>query len=51
MLEVNDLAKRYGPVVALDGATFTARLPVRVPASLAPGSAVAYIDAKASLPK
>ena len=25
MLEIIDLAKRYGPVVALDGATFTAR--------------------------
>ena len=25
MLEINDLAKRYGHVVALDGATFTAR--------------------------
>ena len=25
MLEIRDLSKRYGPVVALDGATFTAR--------------------------
>ena len=25
MLEILDLTKRYGPVVALDGASFTAR--------------------------
>ena len=38
MLEVNDLAKRYGPVVALDGATFTAR-PGRIVGFLGPNGA------------
>jgi ABC-2 type transport system ATP-binding protein len=38
MLEVIDLAKRYGPVVALDGATFTAR-PGRIVGFLGPNGA------------
>ena len=38
MLEVNDLAKRYGPVVALDGASFTAR-PGRIVGFLGPNGA------------
>jgi ABC-2 type transport system ATP-binding protein len=38
MLEVNDLAKRYGTVVALDGATFTAR-PGRIVGFLGPNGA------------
>src|SRR5688572_21510727 len=38
MLEVNDLAKRYGPVVALDGATFSAR-PGRIVGFLGPNGA------------
>ena len=38
MLEVNDLAKRYGRVVALDGATFTAR-PGRIVGFLGPNGA------------
>ncbi len=38
MLEIDDLAKRYGPVVALDGATFTAR-PGRVVGFLGPNGA------------
>jgi ABC-2 type transport system ATP-binding protein len=38
MLEINDLAKRYGPVVALDGATFTAR-PGRIVGFLGPNGA------------
>ena len=35
MLEINDLAKRYGPVTALDGASFTAR-PGRIVGFLGP---------------
>ena len=38
MLEVTDLAKRYGRVVALDGATFTAR-PGRIVGFLGPNGA------------
>jgi len=38
MLEIIDLAKRYGPVVALDGATFTAS-PGRVVGFLGPNGA------------
>jgi ABC-2 type transport system ATP-binding protein len=38
MLEVIDLAKRYGPVVALDGATFTAA-PGRIVGFLGPNGA------------
>jgi ABC-2 type transport system ATP-binding protein len=38
MLEINDLAKRYGPVVALDGATFSAR-PGRIVGFLGPNGA------------
>ena len=38
MLEIDDLAKRYGSVVALDGATFTAR-PGRVVGFLGPNGA------------
>ena len=38
MLEIDDLAKRYGPVVALDGATFTAR-PGRIVGFLGPNGA------------
>jgi ABC-2 type transport system ATP-binding protein len=38
MLEVNDLAKRYGRVVALDGASFTAR-PGRIVGFLGPNGA------------
>jgi ABC-2 type transport system ATP-binding protein len=38
MLEIDDLAKRYGPVVALDGATFSAR-PGRVVGFLGPNGA------------
>jgi ABC-2 type transport system ATP-binding protein len=38
MLEINDLAKRYGPVIALDGATFTAR-PGRIVGFLGPNGA------------
>ena len=38
MLEINDLAKRYGSVVALDGATFTAR-PGRLVGFLGPNGA------------
>ena len=38
MLEVRDLAKRYGPVVALDGATFDAR-PGRIVGFLGPNGA------------
>jgi ABC-2 type transport system ATP-binding protein len=38
LLEVRDLAKRYGPVVALDGATFTAR-PGRLVGFLGPNGA------------
>jgi ABC-2 type transport system ATP-binding protein len=38
MLEIDDLAKRYGNVVALDGATFTAR-PGRVVGFLGPNGA------------
>ena len=38
MLEVIDLAKRYGPVVALDGASFTAR-PGRIVGFLGPNGA------------
>ena len=38
MLEIIDLAKRYGPVVALDGATFTAR-PGRIVGFLGPNGA------------
>ncbi len=38
MLEVVDLTKRYGPVVALDGATFTAR-PGRIVGFLGPNGA------------
>ena len=38
MLEVSDLTKRYGPVVALDGATFTAR-PGRIVGFLGPNGA------------
>jgi ABC-2 type transport system ATP-binding protein len=38
MLEVIDLAKRYGPVVALDGATFNAR-PGRIVGFLGPNGA------------
>jgi len=38
MLEVIDLAKRYGPVVALDGATFSAR-PGRIVGFLGPNGA------------
>ena len=38
MLEVNDLAKRYGRVIALDGATFTAR-PGRIVGFLGPNGA------------
>jgi ABC-2 type transport system ATP-binding protein len=38
MLEIDDLAKRYGPVVALDGASFSAR-PGRVVGFLGPNGA------------
>ena len=38
MLEILDLAKRYGPVVALDGATFSAR-PGRIVGFLGPNGA------------
>ena len=38
MLEINDLAKRYGNVVALDGATFSAR-PGRIVGFLGPNGA------------
>jgi ABC-2 type transport system ATP-binding protein len=38
MLEITDLAKRYGPVVALDGASFTAR-PGRIVGFLGPNGA------------
>jgi len=38
MLEILDLAKRYGPVVALDGTTFTAR-PGRIVGFLGPNGA------------
>ena len=38
MLEIRDLAKRYGPVVALDGATFSAR-PGRLVGFLGPNGA------------
>ena len=38
MLEIDDLAKRYGSVVALDGATFTAR-PGRIVGFLGPNGA------------
>jgi ABC-2 type transport system ATP-binding protein len=38
MLEINDLAKRYGDVVALDGASFTAR-PGRLVGFLGPNGA------------
>jgi len=38
MLEIRDLAKRYGPVVALDGATFDAR-PGRIVGFLGPNGA------------
>ena len=38
MLEIDDLAKRYGPVVALDGASFQAR-PGRVVGFLGPNGA------------
>lgn len=38
MLEIDDLAKRYGPVVALDGASFTAQ-PGRVVGFLGPNGA------------
>ena len=38
MLEIIDLAKRYGPVVALDGATFAAR-PGRIVGFLGPNGA------------
>jgi ABC-2 type transport system ATP-binding protein len=38
MLEIDDLAKRYGPVVALDGATFTAA-PGRIVGFLGPNGA------------
>ena len=38
MLEIQDLSKRYGPVVALDGATFTAR-PGRIVGFLGPNGA------------
>ena len=38
MLAIDDLVKRYGPVVALDGATFTAR-PGRVVGFLGPNGA------------
>ena len=38
MLEIIDLAKRYGPVVALDGASFTAR-PGRIVGFLGPNGA------------
>jgi ABC-2 type transport system ATP-binding protein len=38
MLEIIDLAKRYGPVVALDGATFTAS-PSRIVGFLGPNGA------------
>jgi len=38
MLEISDLAKRYGTVVALDGATFTAR-PGRIVGFLGPNGA------------
>ena len=38
MLEITDLAKRYGPVVALDGATFTAS-PGRLVGFLGPNGA------------
>ena len=38
MLEIIDLAKRYGPVVALDGATFNAR-PGRIVGFLGPNGA------------
>ena len=38
MLEIDDLAKRYGSVVALDGATFTAR-PGRLVGFLGPNGA------------
>jgi ABC-2 type transport system ATP-binding protein len=38
MLEITDLSKRYGPVVALDGATFTAR-PGRIVGFLGPNGA------------
>jgi ABC-2 type transport system ATP-binding protein len=38
MLEINDLSKRYGPVVALDGATFTVR-PGRLVGFLGPNGA------------
>jgi ABC-2 type transport system ATP-binding protein len=38
MLEISDLSKRYGPVVALDGATFTVR-PGRLVGFLGPNGA------------
>src|SRR4029077_300828 len=38
MLEIVDLTKRYGPVVALDGASFTAR-PGRIVGFLGPNGA------------
>jgi ABC-2 type transport system ATP-binding protein len=38
MLEITDLTKRYGPVVALDGATFTAQ-PGRIVGFLGPNGA------------
>jgi len=38
MLEIHDLTKRYGPVVALDGASFTAR-PGRIVGFLGPNGA------------
>ncbi len=38
MLEINDLVKRYGPVTALDGATFTAA-PGRIVGFLGPNGA------------
>src|SRR6186997_3295511 len=38
MLEIIDLAKRYGPVVALDGASFTAA-PGRIVGFLGPNGA------------
>src|SRR3954470_20736776 len=38
MLEIQDLTKRYGPVVALDGASFTAR-PGRIVGFLGPNGA------------
>ena len=38
MLEIIDLAKRYGPVMALDGASFTAR-PGRIVGFLGPNGA------------